>query len=88
MLRSLPIWQAILGRVTCGAFSPDGRQLVSACNVTTIKLWDPLTGEERTTLRGRARVVYTLAFSPVGLVMASGDSGNVVHVWQAAVSDD
>src|SRR5262249_51864156 len=34
------------------AFTPDSRTLVTGSSDTTVKLWDPLTGAERATLRG------------------------------------
>ena len=39
------------GEVLAVAFAPDGRLLASGSSDQTIRLWDPVTGEERKLLR-------------------------------------
>jgi WD40 repeat protein len=66
------------------AFSADGRTLASASEDHTIKLWDPITGEERMTLRGHSSRVSTVAFSPDGTILATASWDGTVRLWRAA----
>ena len=74
-------WEVILtlseqlGRVTCVAFSPDGRR-ISGCDATLIKVWDASTGQKICTIRHAATSV---AFSPDGRRIASGNG-----IWDAS----
>jgi hypothetical protein len=63
------------------AFSPDGTQLASASQDSTVKLWDPAAGKELHTLKGHARWVLGVAFSPDGARLASASSDGTVKVW-------
>ena len=80
------------GDVSWLAFSPDGRRLVSASYDTTVRVWDPVTGQEALTLRDHTRGVLAVAFSPDGRHLASagfakGDAA--VRVWNATpLTDD
>jgi len=59
------------------AFTPDGRQLVSASNDKTIRVWDLASGKTVRTIRGEsapgpAGKVYAMALSPDGKWLAAG----------------
>jgi WD40 repeat protein len=73
------------------AFSPDGKVLASAAggdnNRGTIQLWDPVTGDERATLRGHTRPIRCLAFSPSGRLLTTGGQDSAVKVWEAVFPD-
>ncbi len=87
------VWNAV--------FSPDGKRLASAGDRPTpdetggklaeVKVWDPVSGQERCTLEGQEREIWSaLAFSPDGQLLATGHLlsrdgivGNVVHIWDA-----
>ncbi len=59
------------------AFTPDGRQLVSAADDKTIRVWDLASGKTVRTIRGesapgQAGKVYAMALSPDGKWLAAG----------------
>jgi WD40 repeat protein len=59
------------------AFTPDGRQLVSASDDKTIRVWDIATGKTLRTIRGEAAPgdpgkIYAMALSPDGKWLAAG----------------
>ena len=54
------------------AFSPDGSLLATGAHDSTVKLWDPTTGQLRGTLT-HEDAVYGVAFSPDGQL-----SGNML----------
>jgi len=72
------------------AFCSDGKTLATASRDKTVKLWDVATGKERATLKG-AEAVWSVAFSPDGLLLASA-GGTIVNapgelkVWDIATS--
>jgi WD40 repeat protein len=62
------------GMVTECAFSPHGHRLASASLDGTAKLWDVETGQELMSLSsGSGQGLWTVAFSPDGKVLATGD---------------
>ena len=63
------------------AFSPDGKTLASADNVTTVTLFDAATGHVERVLRGHQRLVSHLAFSSDGRRLASASWDSTVIVW-------
>jgi WD40 repeat protein len=71
------------GQVFSLAFSPDGRMLASVGEDGTIRLWEVLTGKERTTLK-HTRCGSALAFSPDQKLLASLSLDGVVRLWDAA----
>jgi WD40 repeat protein/serine/threonine protein kinase len=70
------------------AFSPDGRQLASACFDGTFQIWDAQTGQKLYTLeqqmaRGRAVLVRGMAYSRDSHYLAVGRHDGSVRVWDA-----
>ena len=51
-------------------FSPDGKQLASASDDGTVRVWDTATGAAPQMLEGHSDVVNAVAFSPDGEIVA------------------
>ena len=69
------------------AFSPDGKQLVSASHDQTVRLWDAATGEQVKKLEGHSGKVKAVAFSPNGRRLASASDDRTVRLWDAATGE-
>jgi WD40 repeat protein len=69
------------------AFAPDGQMFASASDDKTIKLWNPLTGQEIRTLQGHANWVWTIAFSPDGKILASAGADKTIKLWDVATGE-
>jgi WD40 repeat protein len=70
-------------RVASVAFSPDGRQIVTAGGELTARVWNAATGRPFYALRAHSNIVRAAAYSPNGdwlLTTASGAAG----IWDAA----
>ena len=76
------------GRVQHCAYSPDGRQIVSAHMDGTLKLWNSITGQEVTTLRGHAGNVYSCHYSPDGQCLISAGQDGGLKIWDARTGDE
>ena len=68
----------------CLAYSPDGRSLAAAGKTKTIRVWDPLTGQELLSLDGHRTQVNSLAFSPDGSTLASCSHDGEVKLWRSS----
>ena len=68
--------------VTSAAYSPDGKQIVSASFDGTIRLWDAATGAQLHVLDAEESV-WSVAFSPDGKEILSGSESGTVSLWDA-----
>ncbi|MGR4879757.1 WD40 repeat domain-containing protein [Streptomyces sp. LARHCF249] len=67
----------------CAVFSPDGRILAVSGETeesAVVQLWDPVRGVAIGELGGGC-VAFSLAFSPSGHLLAVGDDGGAVTLW-------
>jgi hypothetical protein len=66
------------------AFSPDGHRLASTSDDTTVRLWNPDTGQPLgQPLTGHTDTVSSVAFSPDGHRLASASADRTVRLWNA-----
>jgi WD40 repeat protein/serine/threonine protein kinase len=68
------------------AYSPDGRNIASASEDRTARIWDAGTGQELRTFRGHSSNVLDVAFSPDGRRVASVGMDRIVRVWDPATA--
>jgi COMPASS component SWD3 len=71
--------------VSCVKFSPCGRWLASASADSTVRLWQPLTGEYRCTLQGaHSAGVNDVAWSRDSRYLASCSDDKTIVIWDVA----
>jgi WD40 repeat protein len=95
----LRLWEVASGRelarfeghgdwVTCVAFSPGARHVVSGSNDNALTVWEAASGLEIARFEGHtegvADGVHAVAFSPDGRYITSGSDDNKVWLWDAA----
>jgi WD40 repeat protein len=70
-------------KINAGAFSGDGRTLVSGSNDGTLKVWDVNDGHVVRTLSGHSAPVRSVTYSSSGAMIASGSDDQSVKLWDA-----
>ena len=70
------------------ALSPDGKTLASGGWDSTLRLWDPLAGQELMILRAHSAVIACLAWSPDGQSLYTGSGDATVRIWHAATEHE
>ena len=58
--------------MTCVAYSPDGKRIVTGSEDKTVKVWDAETGRRSSPSRGTQARVNSVAFSPDGKRIVTG----------------
>ncbi len=66
---------------TTGAYSPNGEMIAVGMSKGTIYLFEALTGKERGRFEGPPQYIYSLAFSPCGLLLVSGIADGTCLTW-------
>jgi WD40 repeat protein len=76
--------------VTSVAFSPDGRNIATACADGFTRLWSVATRRELAALNVNPAVHYVqyITFSPDGQILAVWDGYNLLHLWRAPIPDN
>jgi WD40 repeat protein len=62
------------------AFSKNGEYL-AGIGATTIRIWEVATGKLSQTISSSVRGVYSIAFSPDGKIIATGNADGSVNLW-------
>ncbi|KAJ5337057.1 G-protein beta WD- 40 repeats containing protein [Penicillium brevicompactum] len=76
-----------IGPVTAVAFSADGQQIASGSDDTTIKLWNPRTGDLEKCLSGHSSQITAISFSSDGKQIVSGAHDHTIKIWDTATAN-
>ena len=73
------LWQVASGKITRA-----GKGVMGADNENVVRVLDAGTGQESRAFRGHSESVRSLAFSPDGRLLATGDYAGTIKLWDAA----
>jgi WD40 repeat protein len=88
----LKIWDAKTGelvtnlkghteRVSCLAWTLDGKTLISGSNDFSIRMWNTTTSQQITVLTGHTNAVHGISISPNGRILASASWDHTAQLW-------
>ena len=69
------------GPVASVAITPDGRQVLSASDNASVRVWDITTGRKIRVLKGHRDRVWGLVVSPDGRTVATGSLDTDIRIW-------
>ena len=73
---------AMAATIRSVAFGPNGKVIATASDDSTVRLWNPTTGQPiGIPLTGHGGAVSSVAFSPDGKLLASGSHDRTVRLW-------
>ena len=70
--------------VTSARWSPDGKQILTASDDKTARIWDASTGKEITKLSGHLSSVTSAVWSPNGKQVLTASGDNTARIWDAS----
>jgi WD40 repeat protein len=76
-------WQAHDQTINSVAFAPHGQLLVTGSDDSSIRLWNPITGEPIASVPCRS-AVNRLRFSRGGELLALGTAAGLIQIWHVA----
>jgi WD40 repeat protein len=69
--------------ICAAAFSPDGKQIATASEDGTARVWNAADGKEKWVLRGHTAKVIRVAYRPDGKRLLSASADGTVRQWDA-----
>ncbi len=75
------------GRVNVGAYSGDGKTLVTGSHDQAVRVWDAATGKLMSTPMQHRASVTSVAISSDGKTVTSGSADQTVRVWKTATGN-
>ena len=71
------------GGVNFAAYSPDGKQVVTASKDKTSRIWDAESGRELLKLEGHTEEIFSAFFSPDGKKIVTASADATARIWDA-----
>jgi WD40 repeat protein len=85
--RELATLRGHTDKVTNAAWSPDGKQIVTASWDQTARVWGAASGRELATLRGHTDKVTNAAWSPDGKQIVTASYDNTARIYLTHIED-